>query len=215
MARIQKKYYYIYKTTCSVNGKYYIGMHSTDNLGDGYIGSGKRLWNSIKYYGKETHVKEILEYCKNKEELVNLEKKIVNEQLLSEELCMNLKLGGDAGWHENAKKTHHLKLTEDLIYKENYSKKLSKANKEQYNDGRRNRFYFYDWNGKKHSDETKKKLSEIKKGTGVGEKNSVWGRKWMNKNLENKMIKPEDVNFYLEDGWVFGKISILKGEKNK
>jgi hypothetical protein len=75
MARKQKKYHYIYKTTCNVNGKYYIGMHSTDNLEDGYMGSGKRLWNSINYHGKETHVKEILEYCKSREELVDLEKK--------------------------------------------------------------------------------------------------------------------------------------------
>lgn len=30
MARRQKKYHYIYKTTCTVNGKYYIGMHSTE-----------------------------------------------------------------------------------------------------------------------------------------------------------------------------------------
>lgn len=28
-------------------------MHSTDNLDDGYVGSGKRLWNSIKKHGKE------------------------------------------------------------------------------------------------------------------------------------------------------------------
>ena len=37
------KYHYIYKTTCNVTGKYYIGMHSTSNLNDGYIGSGRRL----------------------------------------------------------------------------------------------------------------------------------------------------------------------------
>ena len=42
---------FIYKTTNLINGKYYIGMHSTDNLEDVYIGSGKRLWFSIKNYG--------------------------------------------------------------------------------------------------------------------------------------------------------------------
>ena len=94
MARRQKKYHYIYKTTCNVNGKYYIGMHSTDNLEDGYLGSGKRLWYSINYHGKENHTKKILEFLKNRKELKKREKEIVNEQLLSEELCMNLKLGG-------------------------------------------------------------------------------------------------------------------------
>ena len=49
----RRKYHYIYKTTCIINDKFYIGMHSTDNMEDGYIGSGKRLWHSINYHGKE------------------------------------------------------------------------------------------------------------------------------------------------------------------
>jgi hypothetical protein len=37
MPRKQKKYNYIYKTTNLINNKFYIGMHSTDNLDDGYL----------------------------------------------------------------------------------------------------------------------------------------------------------------------------------
>lgn len=33
----RRKYHYIYKTTCLITNRYYIGMHSTDNLEDGYI----------------------------------------------------------------------------------------------------------------------------------------------------------------------------------
>ena len=36
-----------------LNGKYYVGKHSTNNLNDGYIGSGDRLRKSVKKYGKE------------------------------------------------------------------------------------------------------------------------------------------------------------------
>ena len=74
MARRQKKYHYIYKTTCIVNGKYYIGMHSTDSLNDGYLGSGKRLWRSINYHSKDKHKKVILEFCVDREELKKREK---------------------------------------------------------------------------------------------------------------------------------------------
>ena len=35
MARKEKQYHFIYKTTNLLSGKYYLGMHSTDNLQDG------------------------------------------------------------------------------------------------------------------------------------------------------------------------------------
>ena len=57
-----KKYYFIYKTTCIISNRFYIGMHSTNNLEDGYLGSGIFLNNSIKKYGRQNHKIEILEY---------------------------------------------------------------------------------------------------------------------------------------------------------
>lgn len=37
---IFRKYHYIYKITRNQDGKFYVGMHSTDDLDDGYFGSG-------------------------------------------------------------------------------------------------------------------------------------------------------------------------------
>ena len=48
-----KNIHYIYKTTCNITGRWYVGMHSTSNENDGYMGSGKRLRYSIRKYGKE------------------------------------------------------------------------------------------------------------------------------------------------------------------
>ena len=213
MTRRQKKYHYIYKTTCNVNGKYYIGMHSTENLDDGYLGSGRRLWNSINYHGKENHKKEIIEFCLNREDLKQKEKEIVNVELINDHFCMNLQLGGGGGFinEEHMMKVskagnkEFLEKMQDDEYRKEFSKKMSESNKKQFLDGRREKIYFYNWSGKTHSQETKKKLSEIKKGTGVGENNSVYGRKWMTKNFKNKMVKPEELNLHLESGWVFGK----------
>ena len=221
MARSQKKYHYIYKTTCNVNCKFYIGMHSTENINDGYLGSGRRLWNSIDYHGKENHKKEIIEFCLNRDELKKREREIVNVDLINDQFCMNLQLGGGGGFID---KEHMMKVSkagnkeflekmQDDEYKKKFSKKLSDANKKQFLDGRREKIYFYNWSGKTHSQETKKKLSEIKKGTGVGENNSVYGRKWMTKNFKNKMVKPEEVNLHLDSGWLFGKY-IEKTHKN-
>ncbi len=94
---VEKKHHYIYKIICSVTNKFYVGIHSTDNLEDGYMGSGKKLWNSIKKYGIENHTKEIIEFFPNRDLLINKEKEIVNESLLKDKLCMNIALGGYGG----------------------------------------------------------------------------------------------------------------------
>ena len=92
----RRKYHYIYKTTCLVTDKFYIGMHSTDDLEDGYLGSGKQLWYSIKKHGKENHKQEILEFLDNRAHLKIREKELVTESVISNPLCMNLIIGGNA-----------------------------------------------------------------------------------------------------------------------
>ena len=44
-------------------------MHSTFNMEDGYMGSGKRIKRSIEKHGLENHVKEILEILPNRSSL--------------------------------------------------------------------------------------------------------------------------------------------------
>jgi len=76
--------HFIYKTTHK-NGKYYIGRHSTDNIDDGYMGSGK--WpRSIK--DKSTLSREILAYADNIEDLKLLEGKYLAEHY-GKPNCMN------------------------------------------------------------------------------------------------------------------------------
>ncbi len=92
--KIIKKYYFIYKTTNIINNKFYLGMHSTNDLHDNYLGSGTILKNSIKKYGKENFKKEILEFANSKDELIIKEKILINDELIKNPLCMNIKLGG-------------------------------------------------------------------------------------------------------------------------
>ena len=49
-----------------------------------------------------------------------------------------------------------------------------------------------DWTGKKHSEETKEKMSESKKGTGCEEKNSQYGTIWITNEIENIKINKSD-----------------------
>jgi hypothetical protein len=95
----RKKHHVIYHTTCLITNKYYIGMHSTNKLDDGYMGSGKLLWRSIKKHGKENHLYEITEHHESRELLRLREAELVNKDKLKDPFCMNLTLGGgDGGW---------------------------------------------------------------------------------------------------------------------
>lgn len=69
-----KRFNFIYKTTNLTNGKIYIGKHSTDNLDDGYLGSGKYLKQSIKKYGKNNFISEVIEFADSELRLKELEK---------------------------------------------------------------------------------------------------------------------------------------------
>lgn len=75
---MEKKYNFVYVTTNLINGKQYVGDHSSDILDDDYLGSGRPLFeNAIKKYGKKNFERKILEFFDTKEEAeLNQEKYI-------------------------------------------------------------------------------------------------------------------------------------------
>lgn len=215
MPRKQHSYHYIYKTTCKVTGRYYIGMHSTSNLDDAYLGSGKRLWYSIRKHGKENHVKEILEFLPDRIALKKREKEIVNEALLQDPLCMNLQLGGGGGaqeekvqekWWKSANEKRVEKIKNDPILRERFSTlmsiRLKKLWKEKKFDtkGEKNGFF-----NKMHSEEARKRIGEANSRAQSGERNSQFGTCWINNGVEAKKIKKEDLNEFLSSGWKIGR----------
>ncbi len=62
----------IYKTINLINNKIYVGKDIKNN--PNYLGSGSLLKKDIKQYGKNNFKKEILENCKNQEELYKKER---------------------------------------------------------------------------------------------------------------------------------------------
>ena len=91
------KYNYLYKITNLINNKIYIGIHSTDNLDDGYMGSSKILKQSIRKRGLENFKKEILEFYPDRGSLREAEAQIVNEEFIAREDTYNLSIGGAGG----------------------------------------------------------------------------------------------------------------------
>jgi len=78
MESILRQYHYLYKITNLINNKIYIGIHSTNRLDDGYLGSGLAFKRALKLYGKENFRKEILEWFDWRIEALQREAEIVN-----------------------------------------------------------------------------------------------------------------------------------------
>ena len=194
---METKFYFLYKTTNLKNGKFYIGVHETYDLDDGYLGSGKRFRNSLYYHGKENFKREILEYFDNSKSMYDRELEIVNEEFLKNPECLNIGLGGKGGFTlaQCKKGAHRMNeiIWNDVEFIERNRKrnsdmfkewwKTDKFNKQMFS-GENNRFY-----GKQHSDESKRKMRKSKN---VGNSNSQYGTRWITNGVINKKIKKED-----------------------
>jgi len=220
MARKQKQYHFIYKTTNLISGKYYYGMHSTSNLNDGYLGSGKRLRYSINKYGEENHKRDILEFCKDREQLKQREFEIVTLNEIAKIDCMNIKVGGQGGWlveeqRENAIRSNlaqKRKRESDPLWWDNVLQKRKAAVSTAEYKEERSKFWteFYkthhgSFAGKKHKEESKKKIGEAMSIIQKGKGNSQYGTCWILKLKENKKIKVDEIDTWLELNWIKGR----------
>lgn len=204
----------MYKTVNKINGKYYIGVHSSKKIDDDYLGSGKIIRYAIRKYGVDMFEKIILEYFDSADSMFEAEKNIVNLDLINDELCMNLREGGIGGWTkeqqiENAKKSNlkqKFLRENDSDWVEKKSKKISENLKEEYKNGKRERKYFFDCNGRKHKKET---IMKMEKSKNVGKNNSQYGTKWMTNEEISIKVKSENVEKYLIDGWRLGRAKKL------
>ena len=92
-----KEYFYFYKITNKINNKFYYGVHSTNDLNDGYMGSGTGIRNAINKYGVENFIKEYVRFFDNAEDMYLYEKQIVTRDLVKNKQCYNITTGGQRG----------------------------------------------------------------------------------------------------------------------
>lgn len=202
------KYHFTYKVVFE-NGDYYLGQHTTDNLNDGYTGSGKKLNERNDPFDFE-----ILEYYNSKEELDIAEKELIGDLWYTDPKCLNLKEGGLGGWagpNKNMDKSYM--LTEE--YRETMRQsairlqkegKLHKFTKEDSIKGIKRVLELYPkgtFFGKSHTEETKKHIGAMNSKHQTGKGNSQYGTMWITNGITNQKIQKTDS---LPEGWKKGRI---------
>lgn len=179
------RFNYFYKITNNINGHYYYGIHSTDDLNDDYMGSGTRLHYAYKKYGKENFTKEILKFFDTYEDACEYESIIVNETLLKDDSCYNIKLGGLGGSPnmltaiDNNGKTHYVFKDDDRL--------------------KSGELHFI-WVGRERTKESRDRIRNS-----TTNKESPAKRIFVNKDGVFKYVLRENVDKLLQEGWELGR----------
>lgn len=228
-------FYYIYQITNLVNGKIYVGVHKTDELDDGYMGSGKVIKRAIEKYGIDNFRKDILEFFENAELMYAREREVVTEDFLSRDDVYNLRRGGTGGFDyiqtnqlngfcnkENARTGR--KRTDAILaekYGDNWRSLLSIKKRCGHDLVEQKRGIHDPANREMCRLAVQSEKAKINRrntfkriGHQQGEKNSGFGTNWMycwwlQRNIK---VKCDRVPDYIEQGWIKGRKKFTGGE---
>lgn len=208
---------YIYLTTCTVNGKIYIGKHEFNGNAN-YIGSGRLFKRAVKKYGKEKFKKKILRLCYTLHELRIWEHVyIVKYKSTDRNIGYNIAKGDVNTSEYNPAKLPEVreKIRKAVkkrgnlegefnpnfgnCWSEEQRKRLSKSLKRTYSINGHPRI------GTHHKECSKNIMREKKKGLYDGKNNPAYGSRflWINNGEMNKRL---DINKPIPYGWNKGMI---------
>lgn len=212
----KQTFYFVYRTTNLINGKYYIGKHKTQNLSDGYIGSGKLLKRAIQKYGRENFQFEILEWFDDEVSMNLRESQLVTEEFCKLQDNYNLCVGGQGGGsyinrmglnykggYSPTRQHNFKKMQEksrDFWRSEQGARRKSELMRERRHCNTKVQQPF---KGKTHTEETRVRMSLRKRGSGVGQNNSQYGTIWITNGIENRKIIAVDP---IPVGWYKGRM---------
>lgn len=173
----------LYKTTNTISGKFYIGVHTTEDLNDGYLGSGKQIRDAIKKYGKDVFVREILSTFESLDEAFQAEASIVDQDFINRKDTYNMTLGGGGSGPKELSGVYgkRWKLTEEQCH--DRSERMTGSGNHQY--------------GREYTQEERDKHSEIMRKASIKGKDHVrYGVSWSEeaKELRRKWSKDAYAN---------------------
>lgn len=214
------KYYYTYKITLlkgSLAGHYYYGQHSTNDLNDGYAGSGHKV---IKYYNKYdkiegvTYKKDIIAFYNNDDELNKAEAELIGDKYNTDPMCLNLKAGGiQAVLSKESRQKISATLNGNCpwnkgkinVYSKEALNKMSAAHKDKHqSEATRQKISEHNYTKLYGQNEaTRQKISQ-------GRQNRVW----IHLNEKIKFVYIDYLDYWLDDGWMYGRGKQKKSNQN-
>lgn len=200
--------YCIYCHINKVNGKIYIGQTVHQNNltrrwginGIGYKQS-KYFYHAIQKYGWDNFKHIVILTDLTREEANIIEVLLIDKyNTTNPDFGYNLQSGGvngvpnDIAREKMSKSQKNRKVSEETREKiRNFQKSYWTDNKRkemsESHKGKKHHLY-----GKHHSEDTKKKMSVKKKDI-----------HWINKDNNTKMVKTDELQKYLTDGWLLGR----------
>ena len=186
---IDDMYHYTYKIVEDCTGKYYLGMHSTLDINDGYSGSGFIVCNIFRKNGTKGYTKYILNFYNSREELIDAEAELITMNEVNDPLCYNLILGGRCAVVGDS------------------------ANK--YNKNSKGCIYVYNYNINKRTRIHRDEIDEYLSGgwtLGYGpvsdavKHSGPRGMIIIHNNDKSKWINIEDLEYFLNKGWSRGHL---------
>ncbi len=215
------KFYTVYCTTNRINGKYYIGVHQTTDLQDGYLGSGKILKRSIAKYGVAAFEKDICQIYGSAKEAFAKEELLVRVHRRNK-LCMNLREGGAGGYDyinatgirstsvDELNLARVRKLKSDPLFRARFSAATSagrakavltplQIQQRAARSRRQQALIALAWKGKHHTLESRQLMSAKK----IGHLNNQFGTCWITDGQLNRKMRRNDP---LPTGWKLGRV---------
>lgn len=210
------RYYLVYRTENLLTGHFYYGVHETNVIEDGYLGSGRKLKEAIKLYGAANFKRRVVARCRSRAKMYELEKKFI-APWIGDPRCYNLHRGGKGGWqHVNERLDsekrraigskgvvkHVERLKSDPAYRAAWTAKFqelgSRAERKKPRVGML---------GQKHTPETRQKQSEAAAGRWSGSQNPQAGKRWIyHDGMKQTGRVPRSVlQEWLDAGWQIGR----------
>ena len=156
--------YTVYKTTNLVNGKYYFGVHRTEDPCDSYLGSGKVILKAIIKYGKQSFKKDVLFIYPTADQAFSKEKELVSA-FKGDPSCYNIRDGG-AGEFKRTPTSEEtrakLRAAGNGKYKRTPEIKTKHSIAAKKRIGEKNGFF-----GRRHTEKTLQKMRHARRNRGI------------------------------------------------